>query len=255
MLKKRIIPCILVHDDRAVKSMNFEDYQIMGYPEVAIKSFNSWSADELALIDIDATMTGAKPNLALITHVSKVCFMPLAVGGGIKTLDDARSVIKVGADKVIVNNEARSRPAFITELAAALGAQAVVVCIDIIKTNKGYKVYDYKHKQALDIDPIIWAKAAQMHGAGELLIQCVHKDGTLDGYDVEFLNDISKSINIPIIALGGAGKSQHISELFTRAKLISAAAVSNMLHFNEQSVRLIKKECIENKIPVREELR
>ncbi len=255
MLKKRIIAVLTIKDDIVVQSIGFNKYWPIGKPEIAVEFLNQWGIDEIAFNDISATLQGKKTNIELLKRVSKKCFVPLSVGGGIKTLEDAHNIIQNGGDKLIVNNLLLTSPKTVIEVAKEFGNQCVIGSIDIkIDTQNHnqvkYRPYNYLDKTFLDIDLIDWAKKVVDLGVGELLINSVDKDGSYQGFEIEPLQQLEKAINIPIIALGGAKNAQNFIELFQKTN-IDAAAAGNFFHFTEHSVNIAKMQINQAKNCVR----
>lgn len=204
MLKTRIIPVLTVKDLRLVKSIQFADYRNIGSYIAAVRVFNARDVDELVFLDLDAGASGIKPWL--LKEVAKECFMPLTIGGGIKTVADIRLVLQCGADKVSVNTAALENPDFISKAASVFGRQCIVISIDAKKINGRYEVFSGGGKNAAGKEAIWWAKEAETRGAGEILLASIDNDGKMNGYDVNLVSQIANAVKIPVIAVGGAGK-------------------------------------------------
>ncbi|MEK7165664.1 MAG: imidazole glycerol phosphate synthase cyclase subunit, partial [Patescibacteria group bacterium] len=221
MLKKRLIPILLLREGMLVKSIEFQSYRPVGNPKVAIDYFNSWEVDEIVFLDItpgkqyqpgrlDINLENFRLLSDYTRYISTKCFVPLTVGGGITTIDDIRNLLHAGADKISINTQAISHPEFITAASKIFGRQCIVVSIDVKKTNSGYEVFTSYGKKATGINPIKWAKEAVERGAGEILLQSMDKDGTLSGYDLELIKSVADSVSAPVIATSGVGNWQHL---------------------------------------------
>lgn len=250
MLKIRIIPILLLKEDRCVKGVKFNNYRDTGNPITAAKVYDSQKADELIFLDINHH---AKSNILykLIENIANQCFMPLTVGGGIKTIEDIRKILQVGADKVAINSEAIANPYFIAQASQIFGKQCIVASVDVKKKSKNeYEVYSDGGRKATGLDPLKWIKELERLGAGEILLTSIDKEGTMSGYDLELLNMVSKSINIPLIANGGVGTLQHLVDGVKIGKA-SAVACSSLFHFTDQSTIKAKSYLSEAGINVR----
>ncbi len=240
MLKKRLIPCLILRDNILVQSIGFNRYLPIGKPEIAIEFFMNWDVDEIILLDINATKQNRKPNLKMIEFISKNCFLPLTVGGGINTIEDVRNVLKAGADKVSINTAAFSNPELIVESSKAFGRQAIVVSIDVKKNSSGdYEVFLGSGKKSTGFEPVEYAKKMESLGAGEILLNSIDKDGMKSGYDLSILKKVSDSVNIPVIACGGVGKMEHFVEGIQQGHA-SAVSAANIFQHIEQSTIVAK---------------
>jgi cyclase len=240
MLKKRLIPCLIVKDDIIVQSINFKRYLPIGSVKIAIDFVTKWDVDEIIILDIMASKENRSPNLQMVNFVSKQCFVPLTVGGGIHTLSDIRRVISAGADKITINSEALNNPSFISEAAQAFGRQCIVVSIDIKKNSKGeYEVVADSGKKFTGLTPIEWSCKVEQLGAGEIFLNSVDRDGSKQGYDLELIKMVTEAVKIPVIACGGVGKIQDFVDgvIFGGASAVSAA---NIFHHLEHSTILAK---------------
>ena len=230
MLRPRIIPCLLVHQGGLVKTQSFANARYIGDPINAVKIFNEKEADELMVVDIDATVNSASPNFDLIEKLAAECRMPLCYGGGITTADQAARIIDLGVEKVAVSAAAILTPSLLTEMAKAVGSQSVVAVIDIRKKPgifaKGYQVCTHNGKKVHDMDPIALAETLQAAGAGEIVINSIDRDGKMQGYDLDYMAQIKRSLKIPMTVLGGAGSLEHVEQLIDRLGLVGAAAGS-----------------------------
>ena len=250
MLTKRIIPCLDIKDGRTVKGINFVNLRDAGDPVELATRYTQEGADELVFLDISATEQKRKTLAALVLRVAKALDIPFTVGGGISSVKDARLLLLNGADKVSINSAAVKRPELINELAAAFGNQCVVVAVDAKHIEDKWIVHLVGGKVPTKIDLFDWVKEVEMRGAGEILFTSMDHDGTKNGFANEALSKISNSINIPIIASGGAGEIQHFIDTFTEGKADAALAAS-VFHFGEISIPALKNELIKKKIAIR----
>ena len=201
----RVIPSLMIHQGGLYKSVRFKDYRYVGDPINAVKIFNDKEVDELVVLDISATAEKRAPNIKQIKEIAGEAFMPLGYGGGITRLDEIRELVAAGVEKVILNTSAYTNPALVTEGARYVGSQSVVVSIDVKKNLFGkYKVHIQNATRKTDADPVTYARQMEQAGAGEILLNSVDKDGTFDGYDTDLIRMVSESVNIPVVAMGGA---------------------------------------------------
>lgn len=227
MLRPRIIPCLLVRSKGLVKTVKFGPTKYVGDPINAVKIFNEKEADELIVLDIDATATVSEPDFAMIQKLAAECRMPLCYGGGIKTVEQARRIIGLGVEKVAISSEAISNPNLITEIAAEIGSQSVVVVLDVKKSLFGkYEVYTHNGKKKTGRTPIELAQQAEKLGAGEIVINSIDLDGQMTGYDLDLATKIREAIRLPMTLLGGAGSISDIGRLIQTCGVIGAAAGS-----------------------------
>lgn len=251
MLTKRIIPCLDIKNGKVVKGVNFEGLKDVGDPIELAKRYDLQCADEVVFLDITASYEERAIIKELIARGAKELSIPLAVGGGIRTLDDFRTILASGADKVSVNSAAISNPNLIKEAADEFGVQCVVVAIDAKKrANGGYDVYVKGGRENTGIDLIEWATKCQELGAGEILLTSMDSDGTKAGYDIEMINAVCNAVNIPVIASGGCGSIQDIVDVFQKTNC-DAALVASLFHFNEATVEDVRKELRKHNINVR----
>jgi imidazole glycerol-phosphate synthase subunit HisF len=248
MLKHRIIPCVLLKNWQLVKSIQFGAYRTIGHPTATVRVYNARNVDELIVLDIDASLNDEPINTEIITDIANECFMPLTIGGGIKTLEDVYTVLNAGADKIAINSKAITNPSFIREIATVFGSQCVVASIDIKKVDGKYHVYN-KKMGVLEIDPIALAKEYEAQGAGEILLTSVDHDGTASGYDYELLKLFRNQINIPIIINGGMGMPEHGIEALTLGA--DALAAAYIFHFSKFTPQMIKESLHQHGITVR----
>ena len=250
MLSKRIIPCLDIKDGRTVKGVNFVSLRDAGDPVELATKYAATGADELVFLDISATEQGRKTMADLVLQVAAAVDIPFTVGGGISSVADVEILLKNGADKVSINSSAVRRPALIKELSEAFGAQCVVVAIDAKKVGDQWLVHLVGGKQATDLDLFDWAKQAEQLGAGEILFTSMDHDGTKSGFANEALAKMAESVNIPIIASGGAGNMEDFYNSFTFGKADAALAAS-IFHYGEIGIPALKTFLKDKNIPVR----
>jgi len=230
MLRPRIIPCLLIHKGGLVKTQAFKDPKYVGDPINAVKIFNEKEADELVVLDIDATANGVEPNYALIAKLAAECRMPLCYGGGITTAQQASRIIDLGVEKVAISAAAVANPGLLTEIANAIGRQSVVTVLDIRKKTgllvKGYEVCTHNGKTIHKIDPVMLAKALQEAGAGEIVLNSVDRDGEMKGYDLALAQQMREALRVPMTVLGGAGSLDDIGALIRTCGVVGAAVGS-----------------------------
>lgn len=253
MLAKRIIPCLDVKDGRVVKGVNFVSLVDAGDPVEQAKVYDKEGADELVFLDITASYEKRSIMIDVVRKTAEQVFMPLTVGGGIRTIEDIRNLLLAGADKVSINTAAVKNPDLIREGARIFGSQCIVIAIDVKKKIKNkktfFEVYIHGGRTPTGIDAINWAKKVEKLGAGEILLTSMDTDGTKNGYDLELLEIICDKVKIPVIASGGAGKKEHFLEAFKVGA--SAALAASIFHFREISILEVKKYLLDNNIPVR----
>lgn len=240
MLKKRLIPCLILKGDKIVQSIKFKRYLPIGQANVAIEFFMNWDVDEIVLLDIEASAQQRPPNYELISHFAKHCFLPFSVGGGITSLEEMRKVLHAGADKIIINRAAVKYPGLIQEGARVFGNQCMVVSIDSkLNEKQEHEVAIESGKVLTGMDPVLWAKEVESLGAGEILLNSVDRDGTKQGYDIDLVRRVQESVNIPVIACGGVGKMSHLVEGFTKANA-HAVSAANIFQYTEHSTIIAK---------------
>lgn len=251
MITKRIIPCLDLRDGRVVKGVNFVNLIDAGDPVEAAKAYNAMRADEIVFLDITATHEGRKTMLDVISRAAEEVFIPLTVGGGIRSVDDFKNLLRVGADKISVNSAAVRNPSLITDAAMRFGSQCVVLAIDAKADGKGsYEVYLNGGRIPTGIDAIEWAVKGVEAGAGEILLTSMDSDGTKEGFAIDLTRRVSEAVNVPVIASGGAGKMEHFKEVLTEGKADAALAAS-LFHFRELEIGELKKYLSENGVKVR----
>jgi len=251
MFTKRIIPCLDVNNGRVVKGVNFVDLKDAGDPVIVGAAYGQAGADELVFLDITASSDARATKLDMVRRVAETVFIPFTVGGGIRTVEDFRQVLREGADKVSVNSAAIANPTLISEAALKFGSQCVVVAIDAKRRpDDGWNIYKNGGRVDMGIDAVEWAMKADKLGAGEILLTSMDCDGTKDGYDLELTKIISDNVSIPVIASGGAGKLEHFRDAFTEAGADAVLAAS-LFHYKELEIREVKEYLREQGISVR----
>lgn len=247
---KRIIPCLDVNNGRVVKGVNFVGLKDAGDPIEVAKRYNDEGADELCFLDITASSDGRDTIVHVVEEVAKQLFIPLTVGGGIRKIDDISRLLNVGCDKVSLNSSAVDNPNLIYEAANKFGSQCIVVAIDVKKNDKGsYNVFVHGGRKDTGLDAIQWAKKVYDLGAGEILLTSMDSDGTKAGYDLNITSAISNSIQIPVIASGGAGTMEHILQAFQNGA--DAALAASIFHYKEIEIMKLKEFLKDNGIGVR----
>ncbi len=251
MLAKRIIPCLDVKDGRVVKGINFLNLVDAGDPVEQAKYYDQQGADEIVFLDITASHERRAILFDVVRRTAETVFIPLTVGGGIRTEEDARLLIENGADKVSINTAAVKHPDVITQIADRFGSQAAVVAIDAKRHGDHWVVYTYGGRNPTNLDAIAWAREVESRGSGEILLTSMDSDGTKDGYDLELTRAVSEAVSIPVIASGGCGTLEHLYEAFTEGKADAALAAS-IFHYREYSIAEAKDYLKGKGIPVRE---
>lgn len=250
MLAKRIIPCLDVDKGRVVKGINFVNIKDAGDPVELAKFYNREGADELVFLDITASAENRETILAVVREVAKQVFIPFTVGGGVRSVEDIRNILLAGADKVSLNTSAVNNPELITKASKAFGSQCIVLAIDAKKENDSWKVFINGGRTATNLDAVSWAREAVGKGAGEILLTSMDRDGTKKGYDVELTKTISESVNVPVIASGGAGELENFVNIFAEGKADAALAAS-LFHFGQLKIKQVKSYLKKSNIQVR----
>jgi imidazole glycerol-phosphate synthase subunit HisF len=231
VLRARIIPVLLLKDGGLVKTVRFKGSTYLGDPINIVKIFNDKEVDELVLLDISASAERRRPPFDFLAQVTTECFMPLCYGGGVRTLDDVRTLVALGVEKIALNSYAVQRPEFLREAADLVGSSSVVASIDVRrKFFGGYEVVTFGGRQATGLDPVTFAQEAERHGAGELLLNSVDRDGTMRGYDLDLVRRVTSAVGIPVVACGGAGSVADLAAV-VRTAGASAAAAGSMFVF------------------------
>ena len=257
MLAKRIIPCLDVKEGRVVKGVGFVNLKDAGDPVEAARAYDADGADELCYLDIMASHEERKTFLDVVCRTAEQVFMPLTVGGGVRTLDDIRDLLRAGADKVSINTAAVERPEFVKEAAERFGTQCIVVAVDAKRTGNdakrsgdGWEVFTHGGRRPTGLDAVEWARKMAAFGAGEILLTSMDRDGTKEGYDLALTAAIAEAVEIPIIASGGAGTLEHLYEGFAKGKADAVLAAS-IFHYRQHTIREAKDYLRARGIPVR----
>ena len=251
LFTKRIIPCLDVNRGRVVKGVNFVDLKDAGDPVEIARAYDAAGADELVFLDITASCENRDTVTDMVRAVASSVFIPFTVGGGIRTVDDFKKLLREGADKISVNSAAIDRPQLITEAAEKFGSQCVVVAIDARRRDDGgWNIYKHGGRLDTGIDAVWWAKKVEALGAGEILLTSMDCDGTKAGYDLELTQTVADAVNIPVIASGGAGTLEHFYEAFTKGKADAVLAAS-LFHYKELEIGQVKNYLAEKGISVR----
>ncbi|CAN5384332.1 imidazole glycerol phosphate synthase subunit HisF [soil metagenome] len=251
MVKTRIIPCLDVKDGRVVKGVNFVALRDAGNPVEQAQAYDAAGADELMFLDITASSEGRGLILDVIARTADVCFMPLSVGGGVRAVDDARRLLRAGADKVSINTAAVERPDLLSECADAFGSQAVVAAVDVkARDGGGWSVFTYGGRRDTGIDALDYARLAVERGAGEILLTSMDRDGAKSGYDIELLRAVTAAVTVPVIASGGAGNVRHLVEA-VRDGGADAVLAASIFHFGEVTVGEARQALADAGLPVR----
>jgi len=238
MVRKRIIPCLLLQNESLVKTTQFKKPSYIGDAINTVRIFNELEVDELILLDITATSSKSEPNFELLKDIASECFMPLAYGGGINSLTQAKKIIEIGYEKIIINSAAYRNRDLVSQIANELGNQCVIGCIDVKKSFLGnYFVYSNSGSKKEKINPFQWAKELESMGAGEIMITSITQEGTWNGFDMELIEKITKQVNVPVIAHGGAGSSKNIEEVFCLN--VNAAAVGSMVVYQKKGMGVL----------------
>ena len=251
MHTKRIIPCLDVHNGRVVKGTNFVNLRDAGDPVEVGKAYGAAGADELVFLDITASSDARAIKLDMVRRVAETVFIPFTVGGGIRTIDDFKMILREGADKIAVNSAAIMNPQLISEAADKFGSQCVVVAIDAKRTSDGgFHIFKNGGRVDMGIDAVEWAVRAESLGAGEILLTSMDADGTKAGYDLELTKTVANAVKIPVIASGGAGTMEHFHEALTEGGADAALAAS-LFHYKELEINQVKKYLKEKGVSVR----
>jgi cyclase len=251
MLKVRVMPTLLFKDYGLVKGIRFDSWRRVGSVMQAVKVYNLREVDELVFLDISATLEGRPPDFETVDEIADECFMPLTVGGGVRTIEEVRRLLEVGADKVAINTAGVRNPDFIRLAAKEFGSQCIVFSIDVKRTANGkHEVFTHSGTASAEKDPVTIAREVEALGAGEILLTSIDSDGTMGGYDVEVTGKVSAAVTIPVIASGGAGNYQHMADALAEGKA-SAIAAASIFHFTQQTPLEAKRYLKEQGIHVR----
>jgi len=250
MLCKRLIPCLDVKDGRVVKGVRFVELRDAGDPVAAALAYDAQGADELVFLDITASHEGRATILDVVRRTAEGIYMPLTVGGGIRSLEDIRTLLRAGADKVSLNTAALERPALVTEAARAFGSQCIVVAIDAKAVNRHWEAFTHGGRRAAGRDAVEWAREVERLGAGEILLTSMDRDGTGAGYDIALTRAVAEAVSVPVIASGGVGRLEHLREGLVEGRA-DAALVATLFHFGQHTVPEAKRYLDERGVPVR----
>lgn len=253
MLSRRIIPCLDVTAGRVVKGIKFQELRDAGDPVECARAYDAQGADELVFLDITASSDGRRIMLDVVAATAEQCFMPLTVGGGLRSVDDIRAMLKSGADKVSLNTAAIKNPELVRAASERFGAQCIVLAIDA-KREPGpepkWRVYTHGGRYPTELDAVEWAKSGAALGAGEILLTSMDRDGTQSGYDLELTRRVSDSVHVPVVASGGAGKLEHFAEVLDQGRA-SAVLAASLFHFGTFTVPQVKEFLSAREVPVR----
>jgi cyclase len=250
MLTRRIIPCLDVKDGRVVKGIKFQNLKNVGHPPELAAEYERQGADEVTFLDISASLEGRRTMLNIVEETAEHLFVPLTVGGGIRSKDNMREALNAGADKVSVNSFAVAQPEVISECAEDFGRQCVVVAIDAKREGDSWKVYTHGGSRRTELDAIEWAQRVEDLGAGEILLTSMDADGTKDGYDIPLTAKVAEEVRIPVIASGGCGNIEHIHEVFSQTAA-SAALAASIFHYRTHTVAEVKEYLRDRGVVVR----
>jgi len=251
MLSVRIIPCLDVHDGRVVKGIKFQELRDAGDPVAIAAAYEAQGADELVFLDITASSDGRKTMVDVVERTADQVFMPLTVGGGLRTLEDIRTMLNAGADKVSLNTSAVQNPDLILQASKKFGSQCIVVAIDAKRVGKNHwEVFTHGGRNSTGMDVLAWAKKIQDYGAGEILLTSMDADGTAAGYDVQLCLRVAEMVELPVIASGGAGKLEHLADVVQNGRA-SAVLAASIFHFGTYTVRQAKEYLKSQGLPVR----
>lgn len=248
MLKTRVIPCLTIKDGRLVKSVKFREHRNIGSYISSVRVFNARDVDEMIVLDLDAYEKGIQPWL--LEEITKECFMPLTIGGGVKTCKDIEEILKIGADKAAINTVALLAPEFIKDASSMFGSQCIVASIDVKLEEDGYKVFGKGGTWPSGRSVVEWAKEVEDLGAGEILLTSIERDGTMEGYDIGLVKSVSEAVNIPVIACGGAGTLDHFVEVIKDAGA-SAVACASIFQYTQITPQNVKQHLLEAGIETR----
>lgn len=255
MLTKRIIPCLDIRNRKVTKGVKFQNNVDLGDPIGMALAYSDGGADELVFYDITASAEGRPIDIEMVREIGKVVHIPFAVGGGLKTLDDMYNVLNAGAEKVSVNSLAVDNPEIISDMSRVLGSQNVVLGMDPVKVDRpdcpsGYEITTRGFRQRTGMDALEWAQRAEDLGVGEIVVNSVDADGTREGFELELTKLISTNVGIPVVASGGAGVPQHLTDVFLKAHA-DAAIIASMVHMGHYTIKQIKDECLAAGVPIR----
>jgi cyclase len=239
MLLTRFMPCLLLLNGSLVKTVRFRDPAYIGDPINAIRIYNDLEVDELVFLDIMATVEQRSPPFETLKEIASECFMPVAYGGGIRTLDEIAMVFRLGVEKVVINTQAIAEPELVTAAARRFGSQSIVASIDARRTTKGFEVFTRGGRQATGLDPAVAARRIAEAGAGEIFLTSIDRDGTMQGYDLDLIRSVADSVRVPVIACGGAGTVEHLGQAIRQGGAAAVAAGSMVVYFGRNRAVLI----------------
>ncbi len=251
-LSKRIIPCLDVKDGAVVKGVCFKNLQSVGDPPTLAVEYQNQGADEIVFLDVKATVAGRGTLRAAVTRTAENLFIPLTVGGGIRSYEDVRATLIAGADKTSINTAAVEDPRMISKCSESFGSQCVVMAIDAKRERDSWQVFTHSGTKPTGLDAVEWAKECCERGAGEILLTSMDADGTKEGYDIELTRTVVEAVNVPVIASGGCGKIEHIVDVLTRGRADAALAAS-IFHYGEHTVADVKRILESRGVPIRRE--
>lgn len=253
MLKVRIIPCLDVKNGRVVKGTNFVNLQDAGDPVEQAQLYDSQGADELCFLDITASHEDRGILLDVVRRTAEKCFVPMTVGGGVRTIDDIRRLLLAGADKVSINTAAIRDPALVARAAEKFGSQCIVVAIDAKRSGDGFEIFTHGGRHPTGIDAVQWTRRVTGMGAGEILLTSMDRDGTRDGFDIELTRAVSDAVDVPVIASGGAGSAAHLAEAVRKGGA-SAVLAASIFHYGDTAIADVRRALRADGIPVRPEV-
>ena len=253
MLKVRIIPCLDVKNGRVVKGTNFVNLQDAGDPVEQAQLYDSQGADELCFLDITASHEDRGILLDVVRRTAEKCFVPMTVGGGVRTIDDIRRLLLAGADKVSINTAAIRDPDLVARAAEKFGSQCIVVAIDAKRSGDGFEIFTHGGRRPTGIDAVQWARRVTAMGAGEILLTSMDRDGTRDGFDIELTRAVSDAVDVPVIASGGAGSAAHLAEAVRKGGA-SAVLAASIFHYGDTAIADVRRALRADGIPVRPEV-
>jgi imidazole glycerol-phosphate synthase subunit HisF len=252
MLKKRIGAAVLIKDNWVVQSIGFKKYLPVGRPQIAVEFLNKWGIDEIFLVDISATKNKTSVSATVVKESAKYCRVPLAAAGGITTVQQMEELLHSGADKISLNQVLLTNKKLLTQGARLFGDQCMVAMIDFVqnRSNGSYELFDYVNKKSTGLDVLSFAKELEDAGAGEIVLQSVDRDGMYTGFEIELYKKVCSTVNIPVVALGGAGNASHFIDILQNTD-VSAACAGNIFHFTEHSVNMLKAQLVKTERPIR----
>ena len=251
MLKKRVIPTLLMLEGRLVKGKEFKDFRDTGNPRTTMRGFSAQHSDEIMLINLSKTEDAFSNLLEVVKDTAAECFMPLTVGGGVRSIDDVKHLLRAGADKVAVNTQAINRPDFIAKASSQFGSQCIVVSADVRRHDNGeFEVFTLSGTQPTGLDPVNVARKAEQAGAGEILITSIERDGAMMGYDIELIGSVTESVSIPVIASGGVGTLDHLHDGIVKGGA-SAVLAASIFHYGEYKIKEAKEYLNSKNVSVR----